>query len=208
VTDFGTLGGPLEVRQMVLRLVDFFKARGITTMFTSMANRADLEETGVGLSSAFDTWIHLANVQGDLERNRTMVIVKSRGMAHSNQVREFVLTDNGVELVDIYASTAGAFMGTARLAQIAADGAADVARKEGIVSRERHIKEKRRALEARISALRAEFEAETREVEIVIAGERARDRVLDQAKESLSRHREVDQPKGRRSRKDGTGKSA
>ena len=189
LTDFTTLGPELEVRQMVLRLVDFFKMREITAMFTSMSNRTDLEETGVGLSSAFDTWIHLTNVQGNLERTRTMVIVKSRGMAHSSQVREFVLTNKGVELVDIYSSAAGAFMGSARLAQMAADEATEIARREGVGARERQVEEKRRALEARIAALRAEFVAESRESEILIAEERAREKALTAGRKTLANHR-------------------
>ncbi len=189
ITDFSTMGGPLEVRQMVLRMVDFFKMHGITALFTSMSGRTYLEETGVGLSSAFDTWIHLANVQANLERNRTLVVIKSRGMAHSSQVREFVLTDNGVELMEIYSSAAGAFMGSARLAQMAADEAARVAQAEGISARERQIDEKRRALEARISALRAEFEAETREAEIIIAGEKAREKAVATERKTLGNHR-------------------
>jgi circadian clock protein KaiC len=189
ITDFTTLGGELEVRQMVLRLIDFFKMNEITALCTSMAERAEQEQTGVGLSSAFDTWIHLTNVQGNLERNRTLVVVKSRGMAHSNQVREFVMTNKGVQLVDIYASADGAFMGTARLAQMASDEAADVIRHEGMVSRERQIEEKRRALKARIAAMEAEFEAEAKDSELVIAQEKARDKVLSAGKEALSEHR-------------------
>jgi len=201
ITDFGTIGAALEVRQMVLRLVDFFKLRQITGLFTSMSSRADLEETGVGLSSAFDTWIHLVNVQGNLERNRTLVVIKSRGMAHSNQVREFVLTDKGVELVDIYNSPAGAFMGTARLAQMAADEATRLAQAEGISARERQVEEKRRALEARINALRAEFEAESREAEIVIAGEKAREKAVAAERKTLSNHRAA-RPAGGKERRE------
>jgi len=189
LTDFITLGAVNEVRQMVLRIVDFFKMRQITALFTSMSARAELEETGVGLSSAFDTWIHMVNVQGNQERNRTMVIVKSRGMAHSNQVREFVLTDNGIELADIYVSPAGAFMGSARLAQIASDEAADVVRKEGLSARERQLVEKRRALKARIAAMEAEFEAEAKESEVVIAEERARETVLTAGQKAMGNHR-------------------
>ena len=196
VTDFTNMGSLLEARQMVLRLVDFFKMREITALCTSMSSRAELEETGVGLSSAFDTWIHLTNVQGNLERNRTLVVIKSRGMAHSNQVREFVLTDKGVELVDIYSSPAGAFMGTARLAQMAADEAADVTRHEVTASRERQIEEKRRALEARINAMRAEFEAEIKETEMVIAEDKARDKALAAERKTLANHRESKQPGG------------
>ncbi|MBI2830625.1 MAG: AAA family ATPase, partial [Chloroflexi bacterium] len=191
LTDFTSLGAFNEVRQMILRVVDFLKMHEITAMFTSMSERADTEMTGVGLSSAFDTWIHLANVQGNLERNRTLVVVKSRGMAHSNQVREFVLGNKGVELVDIYSTADGAFMGTARLAQMAADEAADVVRQQGTASRERQIEEKRRALEARIAAMRAEFESDIKETEMVIAEERARDKALTAGVKVLAKHREA-----------------
>jgi circadian clock protein KaiC len=191
VTDFINMGSLIEARQMILRVIDFFKMREITALCTSMSARAELEETGVGLSSAFDTWIHLTNVQGNLERNRTLVVVKSRGMAHSNQVREFVLTGQGVELLDIYASSAGAFMGTARLAQKAADEAAEVVRRDGVASRERQITAKRRALEARIAAMEAEFEAEAKESELVIAEEKARDKTLASERKTLFSHREA-----------------
>lgn len=200
LTDFITLGVLNEVRQMVLRIVDYFKMHEITALFTSMSSSPGIEETGVGLSSAFDTWIHLTNVQGNQERNRTMVIVKSRGMAHSNQVREFVLTDNGVFLVDIYASPAGAFMGRARLAQMAIDKTAEVERKEVVNARGRQLVEKRRALKARIAAMEAEFEAETREAELAIAQEKARDKALAAERQELSGHRQADRSKsmGRR----------
>jgi circadian clock protein KaiC len=189
VTDFINLGVLLEVRQMVLRLIDFLKQREITSMCTSMVSHADLEDTGVGLSSAFDTWIHLTNVQNNLERNRTIVVVKSRGMAHSNQVREFVMTDKGVKLEDIYASPAGSFMGTARLTQMASDAASDIIRHESITMRERQIEEKRRVLEARIAALKAEYEVETKEAELVIAQEKAQDKAQANERKSLANHR-------------------
>jgi circadian clock protein KaiC len=160
-----------------------------------MSSGTDLEETGVGLSSAFDTWIHLTNVQGNLERNRTLVVVKSRGMNHSNQVREFVMTDRGVELVDIYVSPdRAAFMGTARLAQMAADEATDIVRREGTASRARQIEEKRHALEARIDAMRAEFEVETEEARINIAQEQARDRALAAGRKTMIEQRKADRP--------------
>jgi len=201
VTDFAHLGSFVEVRQMVLRLIDLFKQHEITALCTSMASRAELEETGVGLSSAFDTWIHLTNIQGNLERNRTLVVVKSRGMAHSNQVREFLLTSKGVELVDIYASPAGAFMGTARLTQMAADEAEGVARREGMSARQRQIQEKRRALDARVAAMQAEFAAEANDLEMAIAREKARDKVLSAGKETLDKHRGADRPAQKRGKK-------
>jgi circadian clock protein KaiC len=191
ITDFGSMGSPLEVRQMILRLVDFFKTRGITAMFTSMSTRTGMEETGVGLSSAFDTWIHLNNVNDYLERNRSLVIIKSRGMAHSNQVREFVLTNKGVELVDIYSSPAGAFMGSARLTQMAADKALDEVNREEIEFRERSLEEKRHAMEAQVAALRAQFEAEAREIKLSITREKQRETTQAGSRKSIAAHRMI-----------------
>ena len=196
LTDFVSGGAYNEAQQMILRVVDFLKLYEITGLFVSMSERADLEETAVGLSSAFDTWIHLTNVQGNLERNRTLVIVKSRGMDHSNQVREFVMSNKGVELVDIYSTAAGAFMGTARLAQMAADEAADIVRREGTAFRERQIEEKRRALEARIAAMRAEFESDIKETEMVVAEEKARAEALAAGVKAIARQRKTGSGKG------------
>ncbi len=192
VTDFTALGSLLEVRQMVLRLIDMFKACQITALCTSMSSRVELEETGVGLSSAFDTWVHLTNVQGNLERNRTLVIVKSRGMAHSNQVREFVLSDKGAATAEIYTSPAGAFMGSARITQMAVDKASALAREEGIAARGHQLEEKRRALDARIAVMRAEFEAESKETQLGIIQEKAAEKTLMNGKKTLVEHRESD----------------
>jgi circadian clock protein KaiC len=111
-------------------------------------------------------------------------------MAHSNQVREFVLTSKGIALVDIYCSPAGAFMGSARLNQMAADEAVNVDRRERLASKERALKEKRSALEARVAALRAESEAEIRQIELNIAEEKAREKALAAGRSSLASHRE------------------
>jgi circadian clock protein KaiC len=191
VTDFTNMGNILEARQMVLRMIDFFKQREITALCTSMSNRAELEETGVGLSSAFDTWIHLTNIQGNLERNRTLVVIKSRGMAHSNQVREFVLTNKGIELVDIYVSPAGAFMGSARMAQMAADEADGLALQQGIEGKRRSMEEKRHALEARIEAMRAELDSETRETELIIAQEEKAEQAFRKERNGIAKQRKT-----------------
>jgi circadian clock protein KaiC len=197
VSDFTNLGVVLEVRQMLLRLVDFLKQLEITAMCTSMVSRAELEETGVSLSSAFDTWIHLTNIQSNLERNRTIVVVKSRGMPHSNQVREFLLTNKGVRLEDIYTSSSGSFMGTARLTQMATDEATGVLRHEGIEMRKRQIEEKHRVLEARIAALTAEYAVETKEAELIIVQEKAQDRAQAAERKSLTNRRKSGRQAGK-----------
>jgi len=195
LTDFISLGAFSEVRQMVLRIIDYFKKSGLSALVPSMSSRPDLQETGIGLSSAFDTWIHMTNIQSNLERNRTLVVVKSRGMAHSNQVREFVLTDKGVNLLDIYTSPAGTFMGSARLTQIAADKVAEITRRETTDSLERRIEEKRRAMEAKISSIRAEFEAEIKEDELVVFQDRAREKEYAGEIKTLTKHRQGKNPR-------------
>ena len=87
---------------MLARLIDFMKLRQITALFTSLTEGgAASERTDLGVSSLMDVWMLLGNPEANGERNRTLQIVKARGMAHSNQVREFVMTDHGITLVDI-----------------------------------------------------------------------------------------------------------
>ena len=93
---------------MLMRLIDYLKMQQITTLFTSLTSAGEcLEQTEVGISSLMDTWLLLRDIEVDGERNRGLYILKSRGMAHSNQIREFLLTDHGVELLDVYLGPAG-----------------------------------------------------------------------------------------------------
>ena len=99
---------------MLSRLIDFFKAHQITAFFTSLTEGGSaLEQSEVGISSLMDTWILLRHIESNGERNRGIWVLKSRGMAHSNQIREFVFTDHGIELVDVYLGSAGVLTGTA-----------------------------------------------------------------------------------------------
>jgi circadian clock protein KaiC len=116
ITNFNSVGTPREIRSALMRMLDFLKVHGITTLFTSLtedAARAEDSETGV--SSLMDTWILVRNLEHNGERNRGLYILKSRGMAHSNQIREFILTDRGVELVNVYTGPGGVLAGTARV---------------------------------------------------------------------------------------------
>jgi circadian clock protein KaiC len=108
----------LQATQMVLRIVDMLKARNITTLFTSLTGAGEAaEQSMIGISSLIDTWLLLRIFEANGERNRGLYILKSRGMAHSNQVREFLLTDKGAELVDVYIGPEGVLTGSARMAQ-------------------------------------------------------------------------------------------
>ena len=120
ITNFLAVGDATETKSMLTRLIDFLKLQQITTMFSSLTNGGtDVEDSEVGVSSLMDTWILVKNVESNGERNRGLYVLKARGIAHSNQVREFRLTDHGMELIDAYVGSEGVLMGSARAAQTA-----------------------------------------------------------------------------------------
>jgi circadian clock protein KaiC len=102
VTNMIAVGSEIEVKAMLARLIDFMKLRQITALFTSLTEGGGAaERTDLGVSSLMDVWMLLGNPETNGERNRSIQIVKARGMAHSNQVREFVMTDRGIMLLDV-----------------------------------------------------------------------------------------------------------
>jgi circadian clock protein KaiC len=175
---------------MLMRLIDFLKAEQITALFTSLTHGgSSLEQTEVGISSLIDTWLLLRDIELGGERNRGMYVLKSRGMAHSNQIREFLLTNRGVELKDVYVGPEGVLTGSLRLAQEAREQAAALSRQQEIERRQRDLERKRQALETQLAALRGQFEAEEEELKLLITQEQAAaDRVRqDQADMARSR---------------------
>lgn len=166
ITDLLAVGAPLEVRAMLTRLIDALKTRAITAVFTSLtSDNAHLEQTSVAVSSLIDTWLVLRDIENNGERNRLLHLLKSRGMAHSNQVREFLLTDHGIELLPVYVGPGGVVTGAARLAQEAREQAEAVLRHQDIDRQQRVLDSKRELLKARVAALQAEFERERDETE-------------------------------------------
>ena len=166
-------GSITEVRAMLLRLVDYLKSQKITAMFTSLSTPGSnsLEETEVGVSSIMDTWLLLRDIELGGERNRGIYVLKSRGTAHSNQIREFVITKKGIGILDVYVGPQGVLTGSMRLAQEARERTEKLTRELEIGSKRRKLDRKRAALEAQIAALRAEFEAEEVEAGQVLAQE-------------------------------------
>ncbi len=159
LSNLTTIGEEQQVRSMLTRLIDFLKSEGITAVFTDLtAAEFNLEKTDVGVSSLMDTWLLLRNLEHNGERNRGLYVIKSRGMAHSNQIREFVITDDGVELLDVYTGPGGVLTGASRIAQEARDRAEALLRRQAIETRRRSLDRKRRSLEAQIALLNAEFE--------------------------------------------------
>ncbi len=111
-----TLGNlETEVKATLMRLIDFLKAQQITSIFTSLASDGSTtpEDSQPGVSSLMDTWLLLRNMEFNGERNRTIYVLKSRGMAHSNQVCEFVLSDHGIDFVDVSLGADHVLTGTA-----------------------------------------------------------------------------------------------
>jgi circadian clock protein KaiC len=153
-----------EVKSMLVRLFDYLKLKGITGLFTYLSGAHSSEETEVGVSSLIDTWLELRDVEGAGERNRAMYLLKSRGMAHSNQVREFLITSRGVDLVDASIGPQGILIGSARLVQEAESRAAAVRRQEESARRERTLERQRKLVAAQIEALRSTLAAEEEEV--------------------------------------------
>ena len=166
VTNLIAVGTPDEVRSMLTRVVDFLKTRQITAIFTSLtAGGGPLEAGEESVSSLMDAWLQLETIPVGGERNRTLYVLKSRGMEHSNQIREFMITDNGVQLADVYLGPEGVLTGSARLSQEAREKAADKARGQEAERHKRELERKRQVFEARMTTLRAEFEMEQEKIQ-------------------------------------------
>ena len=173
----------IEVKRMLMRIVDFLKANQITALFTSLtSNESPLESSDVGISSLIDTWLLLRDIELSGERNRGMYVLKSRGMANSNQIREFILTDHGVELCEVYVGASGVLTGSARIAQEALENAEVLTRKQDIERKKRELERKRKALEAQIASLHADFESEESETIKMIGTEQDMINRLEQDK--------------------------
>jgi circadian clock protein KaiC len=191
ITNLIRVGTLLETQAMIIRLTDFLKMRGTTAFFTSLSGGGeDLEESEVGISSLIDTWLTLAAVRSGGERNRTVAIVKSRGMAHSNQTREFALGRHGVSIADTYLGASGVLTGSARLAREAEDEASARALDGEIARKQEERERRRRQVEAQILLLREGLEADDAELDRVIEAEaRRRDRLAtEKVRMAKSRH--------------------
>lgn len=163
-----------DVKSMLMRLADFLKTKQISSMFTQLMSSSAAHETNdIAISSMVDTWLVMHDIEIGGERNRCLYIIKSRGMAHSNQVRECLITDHGVELCEVYVGAGGVLTGSARIAQEAQELALTLTREQEVERRKIEIESRRQALEAQISALRAEFGVQEAESMKIITQEQA-----------------------------------
>lgn len=182
-----------EVWSMLTRLVDFLKTEPITTIFTSStAGGGTLEASEADVSSLMDTWLLLKNIEVGGEQNRALCVLKSRGMEHSNQIREFVLTDDGLHLLDVYLGPEGVLTGSARLSQEVREKAAGTSRRQELETHRRELERKRRIFEARMVMLRAEFEAEEEIIQQTISESELLGEELLQDRGLMVRSRQAD----------------
>jgi circadian clock protein KaiC len=186
-------GAESDATSTLVRLIDHFKARGITGLLTNLTpGGSNPENSGAAVSSIVDTWILVRDLEYIGERNRLIYVLKARGIAHSNQLREFRLTERGIELLDVYTGPSGVLTGSARIAQEARERAESLVRRHEIESRERELERRRAAFEARLAALEREFEAEAEELVREIHEAHSRENVLGWDRAEMARFRGAD----------------
>ncbi len=193
VSNLNAVANNSNVKTMLTRLLDQLKLDRVTTVLTILTQGSLAPETtDIDVSSLADTWIRLRDIEYGGERNRGMYILKSRGMAHSNQIREFVLTDKGVTLLDVYIGPSGVLTGSARLSQEAQEKAKDLVRQQDAQTKHLHLERKRKAMEAQIADIRAEFKTEETAAKKFIKQEKLRQRKVSQDREAMAQIRKAD----------------
>jgi circadian clock protein KaiC len=186
-------GNQTDVKIMLLRLVDYLKMKNITAFFASLTNAGENQElTDMSISSLIDTWLLLRDIEIGGERNRGLYILKSRGMVHSNQIREFKLTNHGIELLDVYVGPEGVLTGSARLSQEAKNEAEQLLRKQEIERKQFDLKLKRAAMEAQIVVLQSEYKSNESETVKIIEMEKAKADMFIQNRKKMAESRKAD----------------
>ena len=192
ITSLMDLGTDSEGKGMVTRLIDYLKASQVTSLFTSLTQGGKApQESEAAMSSLMDAWLLLQDFEGNGERNRVLYVLKARGMKHSNQIREFLISDHGIDVVDAYIGASGVLTGSARVAQGDLEKAALLAGQQEAAQLKREVERKRKALERQIGDLRSDYESEALELRriaeqvgtrtLLLGTERAASGILRQA---------------------------
>jgi len=206
ITNLVTIGSVSEVKSMLIRLIDHLQKNQISVLFTALNyNNTISEQTDEGVSSLVDAWITVRDLESNGERNRGLYIMKSRGMKHSNQVREFIITDHGLQLVDVYLGPKGVLIGSAREEQELEEAAGAELKTFAGTQREREIKRKRTVLEAQIASLQEEFESVKDELNRTFQEEELRKMVLDKNRQALTKKRYLNDNKPKTKKRNGKG---
>lgn len=193
ITSLLAAGTDNETKGMVTRLIDFLKDRQVTSLFSSLTHGGyALQQSEIAMSSLMDSWLMLEDFEGDGERNRLLYVLKARGMAHSNQVREFMITRQGIELVEVYVGPGGVLTGAARVAQSAREQAELAAVRHDAAHSKLQLERKRVVLEQRISALRSAHETDRAELQRAEQQTDIQTHVLTAERMNLRRARQVE----------------
>ncbi|OGJ90552.1 MAG: KaiC 1 [Candidatus Raymondbacteria bacterium RifOxyA12_full_50_37] len=193
ITNLAAIGESLEVKSMLTRIIDYLKNKQITTVFTSLTEGGGASaQSEVGISSLMDTWILLRHLETDGERNRLLYVLKSRGMAHSNQVREFVLSGKGVHLRDVYIGAGAVLTGSAREVQESKDNAQKLSDKQSSERRQRALRQQHLTLKGQVEALKVQLAGLAEELRISADAERCRIGVMHHRKKEMSLIRKAD----------------
>ncbi|HEY9001139.1 MAG TPA: circadian clock protein KaiC [Mucilaginibacter sp.] len=186
ITNFISIGSISEVKNMLIRLVDFLQNEQITVMFTALTLNDQMnDQTDEAISSLVDSWLLIKDIEYNGERNRAMYVMKSRGMKHSNQVREFVISDDGLELIDVYVGPDGVLTGSAREAQMLQEETGVAIHNYALSRKDREIMRKRKVLESKIANLNSEFESVEEELNKVYEEEELRKQILSKNREMM-----------------------
>lgn len=190
ITNLITIGSMGDVKSILIRLIDFLQAEGITVMFTALVYNTDINlQTDEGVSSLVDAWLLVRDIEANGERNRGIYIMKSRGMRHSNQVREFVISENGLELVDVYLGPEGVLIGSAREAQELNMVTGHELRSHALSRKDKEIERKRNVLAAKIASLQDEFESVQEELNKTYLEEDLRKEIMERNRTQLAKNR-------------------
>ena len=187
LNSFVSFDNAREAKSLAMRLIDFLKLRQITALFTNLTSGWSEHRTKRYLHIvAYRYLVVIERYRAGGERNRGIYILKSRGMAHSNQIREFLITNKGIKLREVYIGMAGVLTGSARIAQEEKDKADEMMNKQIIDQRKTALDRRRKNLDAQISALKSEFEAEKAETLKMIAIEESRLSSIEKGKKQIA----------------------
>ena len=196
ISNLTNVGTQTDVKFTLTKLIDYLKLKNITAVCTSLVEHESIEGMNAqGISSLMDTWINLRFFENNVERNRGISVIKSRGMEHSNQIREYLVTDNGIEIQNVYLGPSGGLlMGSSRAAQEAKETAEAVAQSKIVVRRKRELESKLKSLDAQITALSSQFETEKEELNKLASEDTLRIEAADKDRYEMARIRKADAP--------------
>lgn len=193
ISNLTAAGTDLEVKSVLTRLFDYMKMMGITSFMTDLTRGGQArEKTELEISSLIDSWLLLHHLEINGERNRVLYILKSRGMRHSNQIREVLFSGQGIELADVYLGPGGVLTGTARKIQEDDERAGEALKEQEFARKKRHQELRRKILDAQIESLRAEFESESEELDFMKSEDQKRKRTDAQRRADIARVRFAD----------------